>query len=211
MEMMLFIYSLPVINVKLLPEDEQSCSLCEEVYFPMWKINGEETAIILPCGHIIGHFCIRKWLSPYEGNQSSCPILGCGATYPPPRGTRVPGKQLIVGGKLRPRPFRTASGYEGRKDAVRQEGEEEEDDVDQGSVVTEEMINELADDTRAFDIDDQDSIRQIRATSISPATDDGFEHEDFQAASSAAIAKAREPKTPSKWGMVRNALKTLYK
>lgn len=128
----------------------------------------------------------------------------------------MPGRQLIVGGRLRPGPVQTISKYEGRKNAVRQEGEQDDDDVDQGSVATEEMINELAENTRALDIDDQDSIRQIRATSISPLTDGGSEqatHEDTETASPAAIVEAKEPKTktPSKWGMVRNAFKTLYK
>lgn len=34
-----------------------------------------EHAVRLPCQHVLGSDCIKRWISPAEGNQNTCPYV----------------------------------------------------------------------------------------------------------------------------------------
>ena len=36
---------------------------------------GTEDAVRLPCQHIFGSECIKRWISPAEGDQNTCPYV----------------------------------------------------------------------------------------------------------------------------------------
>jgi len=65
-----FFAYLPALPLNQIPEDERSCSICHEVFYGE---NGGEAAQKLPCGHLVGDGCIRKWLIPH-GNATTCPM-----------------------------------------------------------------------------------------------------------------------------------------
>lgn len=56
-------------RVSALPEDE-FCSICLE-YYSKPKTVDIERPVKLPCGHIIGNGCIRRWL---DGGHDTCPV-----------------------------------------------------------------------------------------------------------------------------------------
>jgi hypothetical protein len=53
------------INTQLHPVE--SCMICSD-YF-----SAEHQPVTLPCHHIFGHECIKKWLRTGRGNNSACP------------------------------------------------------------------------------------------------------------------------------------------
>lgn len=78
---MKFIWSLPLIPVDSLNEDETFCALCYQNYDEQFRVCGDgESPCHLPCGHIAGHQCLREWLSPYEGGSTQCPF--CSVDFP---------------------------------------------------------------------------------------------------------------------------------
>ena len=53
------------INTQLHPVD--ACIVCTEPF------STTHQPVTLPCKHIFGHECIKKWLRSGRGNTSSCP------------------------------------------------------------------------------------------------------------------------------------------
>lgn len=53
------------IRTKLHPADD--CAICTEVF------GAEHQPVALPCKHIFGHKCIKKWLRSGRGANASCP------------------------------------------------------------------------------------------------------------------------------------------
>lgn len=93
MEMMKFILALPFISIDMLSTYKRRCDLCQKPYNPIWRVNEHETAVVLPCGHTVGHFCIRKYLSPFEDGHKSCPkcamMFPCKPREPLPVGSNL--------------------------------------------------------------------------------------------------------------------------
>ncbi len=60
---------LPEVVLGSLPEEDRSCSICQEPYG-----TGEvpETILILPCKHMFGSACIHHWLA--LSNKNTCPL-----------------------------------------------------------------------------------------------------------------------------------------
>ena len=65
-----FLRNLPHVGEADLPEGYE-CGICQEKYG-----NGRvrDAPVRLPCQHIIGSDCIRKWVSPDEYGQDTCPF-----------------------------------------------------------------------------------------------------------------------------------------
>lgn len=40
-----------------------------------------ELAVRLPCQHVLGLRCIKRWVSPVEGGQCTCPYVGIPAEF----------------------------------------------------------------------------------------------------------------------------------
>jgi len=53
------------INTQLQPVE--TCSICTDVF------SAEHQPVTLPCKHIFGHECIKKWLRTGRGNNAACP------------------------------------------------------------------------------------------------------------------------------------------
>ena len=66
-----FLESLPVISLSDLPEGTQ-CPICIE---PFEDAPDAEKPVKLPCKHVIGHDCLKKWLtsSALNRNNKHCP------------------------------------------------------------------------------------------------------------------------------------------
>ena len=83
MRAMKFIWNLPIISIDYLCWDERYCGLCHRKYDDEFKVCGRgESPCCLPCGHIAGHQCLRRQLSPYEAGNTKCPFLGCNVDFP---------------------------------------------------------------------------------------------------------------------------------
>ena len=83
MRAMKFIWNLPIISIDYLYEDEKLCGLCDRQYDDAFRVCSQgESPAYLPCGHIAGHQCLRKHLSPYESGSTKCPFLGCNVDFP---------------------------------------------------------------------------------------------------------------------------------
>ena len=68
-----FLFNLPSVKLSDIPGEDRQCVICHGDYCEV-KEDGEiETPKRLPCGHIMGNECIRKWLVPF-GNSKSCPV-----------------------------------------------------------------------------------------------------------------------------------------
>ena len=70
----LLLAQLPTTIIADLPDDEQRCAICLDSYFK--DEHGEkppETPLRLPCGHVVGNRCFRKWIFPYADGET-CPI-----------------------------------------------------------------------------------------------------------------------------------------
>ena len=104
MQMMRFIFGLPVGDIKCLPKNNRWCILCDFPYNPVWGIKEDyEIAVVLPCGHFIGSDCILTWLSPFKEGRVDCPHRECGFQFPCPVNERHDHGQAIIRGKLAPR------------------------------------------------------------------------------------------------------------
>lgn len=83
MRAMKFIWNLPIISIDYLYEDEKTCGLCDRKYDDAFRVCAQgESPAYLPCGHIAGHQCLRRHLSPYESGSTKCPFLGCNVDFP---------------------------------------------------------------------------------------------------------------------------------
>lgn len=81
MRAMKFIWNLPIIDLDFLYDDEKFCGLCNGKYEVVFRVCGRgESPCCLPCGHIVGHQCIREYLSPYERGFTKCPY--CKVDFP---------------------------------------------------------------------------------------------------------------------------------
>ena len=78
---MKFLWSLPIVDLDFLHEDEHFCGLCDSKYDEVFRVCGRgESPCCLPCGHIAGHLCLRSYLSPYECGFTKCPF--CKVDFP---------------------------------------------------------------------------------------------------------------------------------
>ena len=69
-----FIANLPTVAIADLPDEEQRCSISLESYIKQEDEDKKlEVPTRLPCGHVIGKYCLRKWVFPY-GTGERCPI-----------------------------------------------------------------------------------------------------------------------------------------
>ena len=69
-----FLEALPIVKKEELPENSQICHICKEL-FDAPNVVPEMTDIAevpvkLPCNHIMGEDCLKKWLE----NNNSCPL-----------------------------------------------------------------------------------------------------------------------------------------
>lgn len=80
---MKFIWNLPIVTLDSLHGDEEYCGLCDIKYDDKFRVCGRgESPCCLPCGHIAGHQCLRKYLSPYEQGFTKCPFDECKVDFP---------------------------------------------------------------------------------------------------------------------------------
>ena len=91
-----FLWQLP--KVQNIAADDNICGVCLDEYRPAEApapgyiaslismvvgprpapIDPEsECAVRLPCQHVIGFNCIKRWISPSEGGHTSCPYVSC--------------------------------------------------------------------------------------------------------------------------------------
>lgn len=79
-----FALSLPLISSDILPDHARFCPQCRLAYNPNFEVAGSkaghETAVVLPCGCVMGFHCARQWLSPHECGFTTCP--GCHYAFP---------------------------------------------------------------------------------------------------------------------------------
>ena len=69
-----FLRNLPRVGEADLPEGNE-CGICQEKYGKVDLHAGARDAPVrLPCQHIIGSDCIRKWVSPDEHGKNTCPF-----------------------------------------------------------------------------------------------------------------------------------------
>lgn len=90
---------MPMQFLRQLPEahdvtDDDECRICLQKYVPtnappagvincLLSMVGlqdperteTEHAVRLPCQHILGSECIKRWISPAEGNSNTCPYV----------------------------------------------------------------------------------------------------------------------------------------
>lgn len=70
----LLLANLPTVPVADLPADEQNCSICLHSFIAAEQESGtKEVPVRLPCKHIMGNCCLRRWVYPY-GPGEVCPI-----------------------------------------------------------------------------------------------------------------------------------------
>lgn len=81
-----FLHQLP--EAQPLTDDEE-CPVCLQKYVPtkttvpgimerlvsivVRREAEPEHAVLLPCQHVLGSECIKRWISPADGNQNTCP------------------------------------------------------------------------------------------------------------------------------------------
>ena len=69
-----FLRNLPQVREADLPQGNE-CGVCQEKYGKVDLHAGAKDApVSLPCQHIIGSDCIRKWVSPDEHGKNTCPF-----------------------------------------------------------------------------------------------------------------------------------------
>lgn len=73
-EMFRFILALPTVDVDDPDLPDRACAFCEVDYDADYTVAKGETPVQLPCGHVYGHKCIFRWLSPWEEARTMCPI-----------------------------------------------------------------------------------------------------------------------------------------
>ena len=67
-----FLKSLPTVKPEDLPEDSQGCNICTEPFVHPTAGQDSESAVKLPCSHIMGSACLAKWLE--DPIRNSCPM-----------------------------------------------------------------------------------------------------------------------------------------
>lgn len=69
-----FLESLPIVKHEELPENSQICHICKEPFDAPnpdpEMMESAEVAVKLPCSHIMGFECLKRWLE----DNSSCPM-----------------------------------------------------------------------------------------------------------------------------------------
>ena len=71
-----FLSTLPLVNLAQLPENHRDCEICFEGFSSIREQSENialECAASLPCGHIIGRFCLARWVHPCK-NDNTCPF-----------------------------------------------------------------------------------------------------------------------------------------
>ena len=69
-----FLRNLPQVGEAELPDGKQ-CGICQEKYGKVDLHAGAmDVPVRLPCQHIVGSDCIRKWVSPDEHGKNTCPF-----------------------------------------------------------------------------------------------------------------------------------------
>ena len=84
MRAMKFLWALPLVPTSFLKREEDlRCNLCHRKYDDEFSVCGRgESPCCLPCGHVAGHQCLRKYLSPYELGLTKCPFANCNVDFP---------------------------------------------------------------------------------------------------------------------------------
>lgn len=69
-----FLRSLPRVGEADLPEGSE-CGICKEKYSNLDSHpEAVDTPVRLPCQHVVGSDCIRRWVSPDEHGKNTCPF-----------------------------------------------------------------------------------------------------------------------------------------
>ena len=69
-----FLRNLAQVGEADLPKDSE-CGICQEKYGNVDSHPGAmDNPIRLPCQHVIGSDCIRRWVSPSEHGKNTCPF-----------------------------------------------------------------------------------------------------------------------------------------
>ena len=69
-----FLSNLPRVREADLPKGSE-CGICQEKYSNVDSHPGAmDTPVRLPCQHVIGSDCIRRWVSPDEHGKNTCPF-----------------------------------------------------------------------------------------------------------------------------------------
>ena len=65
--------SLPIVKKEELPENSQICHICKEPFDEPDPVPEMiENAVKLPCNHIMGESCLKRWLE--NNTNNSCPL-----------------------------------------------------------------------------------------------------------------------------------------
>lgn len=89
-----FLRNLPQVGEADLPKGSE-CGICQEKYGKVDPhAGGMDAPVRLPCQHIIGSDCIRKWVSPGENDKNTCPFCRY-VFFSLQRGSRDPNYQRI--------------------------------------------------------------------------------------------------------------------
>ena len=69
-----FLRNLPQVGEADLPKGSE-CGICQEKYGNVDSHPGAmDTPVRLPCQHVVGSDCIRRWVSPSEHGKNTCPF-----------------------------------------------------------------------------------------------------------------------------------------
>ena len=69
-----FLRGLPQVGEADVPQDYE-CGICQEKYGKVdLHAPARDALVRLPCQHLIGSDCIRKWVSPDEHGKNTCPF-----------------------------------------------------------------------------------------------------------------------------------------
>lgn len=72
-----FILNVPLLDPSNFPQDRQECGICYQKFSSVEEFlettEGEPVAG-LPCGHIVGHICLRLWVLEQLESNNTCPF-----------------------------------------------------------------------------------------------------------------------------------------
>lgn len=75
-----FVESLELLEPSKLPEDSRECPICVQPYrlvSEQMQNNRTCVAVRLPCKHVVGKWCLLKWVNPFDDvNNNQCPYVG---------------------------------------------------------------------------------------------------------------------------------------
>ena len=77
-----FLESLPQVEISAIDKEDRWCSICYEEYGKPSPDEPAENPVKVPCGHIFGKTCIRKWFEEHTTCPSCRSELGKGDTVP---------------------------------------------------------------------------------------------------------------------------------